>query len=200
MAYQLEGRLLEVCTCKAVCPCWVGEDPDGGHCEGLLAWHIEKGQVNGVDVAGRTVAGVAYIPGNVLKGNWKVAVYIDDGASAAQKEGLIQVYTGKLGGPVAQLASLIGQVVAVESVPITFTVKEGKGAVRIGTVAEAEMEPFLGAHGEPTELSHSVFSTIPGSPAYVGRSPHFRARHDGAGVNVDIKGHNAVQGHFRFDG
>src|SRR5690606_36169046 len=30
--YDIEGRLLEVCTCKAVCPCWVGEDPDGGTC------------------------------------------------------------------------------------------------------------------------------------------------------------------------
>jgi hypothetical protein len=89
---------------------------------------------------------------------------------------LLQVYTGKLGGPVAQLTALIGQVVTVESVPITFTVKEGKGSVRIGKVAEADVEPFLGAHGEPTELSHSVFSTIPGSPAYVGRAPHFRAR------------------------
>ena len=200
MAYQLEGRLLEVCTCKAICPCWVGQDPDGGHCEGLLAWHMDTGQVNGVDVAGRTVAAVAYIPGNVLKGNWKVAVYIDDGASTAQKEALLQVYTGKLGGPVAELAKLIGKVVAVESVPITFTVKAGKGEVRIGSVADAEMEPFLGAHGEPTELAHSVFSTIPGSPAYVGSSRHFRARQDAAGVNVDVKGHNSVQGHFRFDG
>jgi hypothetical protein len=28
--YQLEGRLLEVCTCGVLCPCWVGADPDGG--------------------------------------------------------------------------------------------------------------------------------------------------------------------------
>jgi len=200
MAYQLEGRLLEVCTCKAICPCWVGEDPDGGHCEGLLAWHIDKGEVNGVDVTGRTVAAVAYIPGNALNGTWKAAVYIDDAASPEQKDSLLQVYTGKLGGPVADLASLIGEVVAVESVPITFTVESGKGSVRIGDVAEAEMEPFVGAHGEPTVLSHSIFSTIPGSPAYVGRSPRYRARQQAAGVNVDIKGHNSVQGHFQFHG
>jgi hypothetical protein len=173
MAYDLEGRLLEVCTCKAVCPCWVGQDPDGGHCEGLLAWHMDKGTINGVDVAGCTAAALAYIPGNVLKGNWKAALYVNDGASAEQKKALIDVYSGKLGGPVAQLTSLIGEVVSVESAPITFTVKAGKGQVRIGDVAEADVEPFLGAHGEPTELTHSIFSTIPGSPAYVGRSNHF---------------------------
>jgi len=200
MAYELEGRLLEVCTCAAVCPCWVGQDPDGGHCEGLLAWHMDKGAIEGVDVAGCTVAGLVNIPGNVLKGNWKAAIYVNDGASVAQKDALLKVYTGKLGGPVAELASLIGEVVGVESVPITFTVKGGKGAVRIGSAAEADVEPFLGAHGEPTELSHSVFSTIPGSPAYVGSSQHFRARHAGAGVNVDVRGRNSVQGHFRFVG
>ena len=30
MAYRLEGSILEVCTCSAICPCWVGQDPDGG--------------------------------------------------------------------------------------------------------------------------------------------------------------------------
>jgi hypothetical protein len=28
--YELEGSLLEVCTCNVLCPCWIGEDPDGG--------------------------------------------------------------------------------------------------------------------------------------------------------------------------
>jgi hypothetical protein len=172
MGYELEGRLLEVCTCKAICPCWVGDDPDGGHCEGVLAWHMDKGSINGVDVSGCTIACVAYIPGNVLKGGWKAAMYVDDGTSAAQKDALL----------------------------ITFTVEGGKGVVRIGDVAEADVEPFVGAHGEPTELSHSVFSTIPGSPAYVGRSHHYRAKNARAGVNVDVRDRNSVQGHFRFVG
>ena len=42
MAYDIEGRLLEVCTCNVLCPCWIGEDPDGGTCDSALAWHIDK--------------------------------------------------------------------------------------------------------------------------------------------------------------
>ncbi len=68
MAYELEGRLLEVCTCNVICPCWVGEDPDGGTCEGVLAWHIDNGTINGLDVSGLTLALLAHIPGNILKG------------------------------------------------------------------------------------------------------------------------------------
>ena len=66
MAYDIEGRLLEVCTCNVLCPCWVGEDPDGGTCDSALAWHIDSGSIEGVDVTGRTVAVSVHIPGNVL--------------------------------------------------------------------------------------------------------------------------------------
>jgi hypothetical protein len=43
MPYQVEGRLLEVCTCNVVCPCWFGEDPGNGTCDGLLVWAVDKG-------------------------------------------------------------------------------------------------------------------------------------------------------------
>ena len=43
MSYQLEGRLLEVCDCNVLCPCWVGEDPDNGTCDAVVAYHIDKG-------------------------------------------------------------------------------------------------------------------------------------------------------------
>src|SRR3972149_1257741 len=101
MPYQLEGDLLEVCTCKVICPCWVGEDPDGGACEGVVAYHLSKGRVNGVDVSGRTFVLLAHIPGNVLKGNWRVVVYVDDKATPQQQAGLLDAFTGKLGGPLA---------------------------------------------------------------------------------------------------
>jgi hypothetical protein len=62
MAYELEGRLLEVCTCNVLCPCWVGEDPDGGTCDGVLAWHVDNGTVNDLDVSGLTLALLVHIP------------------------------------------------------------------------------------------------------------------------------------------
>lgn len=200
MGYQLEGILLEVCTCKALCPCWVGEDPDFGTCDGTLAWHFENGEVNGVDVSGVTLAVLAHIPGNILKGNWRAIVFIDENATPEQEEALLNVYTGKLGGPVADLAQLIGEVVAVERVPVTFEVEEGKGTLKLGSAVSAELEPFLGAGGTPTTLSDTVFTTIPGSPAYVSKGLNYEATAPALDMTVDLQGHNAVQGSFRFDG
>lgn len=200
MTYKLEGDLLEVCTCNTLCPCWVGEDPDFGTCQGVLAWKFTKGDVNGIDVSGLTIAALAHIPGNILQGNWKAVVYVDENASEQQQQALLDVYTGKLGGPVADLVQLIGEVVAVERVPIVAEVKEGKGFLRIGAEIDAEMEPFTGATGTVTTLSDTAFSTIPGSPAYVSKSPRYRAKRADLGIDVDLKGHNAVQGHFLLAG
>jgi hypothetical protein len=198
MAYQVEGRLLEVCSCNTLCPCWVGEDPDHGTCDAILAWHIDRGRVGGVDVSGRTLALLVRIPGNVLKGSWRAAVYLDERATREQEEAILQVFTGKLGGAVADLAQLIGEVVSVERVPITFEVEGGKGRVRIGNVAEAELEPFTGATGQPSALHDTIFTTIPGSPAYVGKAQKFTADVPGLGLKASLNGHSAVQGTFRF--
>jgi hypothetical protein len=197
--YTIEGRLLEVCSCNAPCPCWVGEDPDGGTCDSVLGWRVDRGVVEGVDVSGLTLALSVFIPGNVLAGNWKAVVYVDEAASDAQEEALLKVFTGQLGGAIADLAALIGEVVAVERAPMRFDVEEGSGTLRIGDAAEAELVPFRGATGVATALHDTVFSTIPGSPAYVGKATRFRRRAAAHGLSdLDLEGRNAIQGHFHF--
>jgi hypothetical protein len=200
MAYEIEGKLLEVCSCNVLCPCWIGENPDGGTCDSALAWQVDSGTIEGVDVAGLTLALSVHIPGNVLvPASWKAAVFVDERATDEQQAALLKVFTGQLGGAIADLAGLIGEVVSVERVPIVFTVKDGKGRLTIGSVADAELTPYAGATGKATTLGETVFSTIPGSPVYVAKADHFTR--DGAphGLpSVDLRGNNALQGHFRF--
>ncbi|MCI0845775.1 MAG: DUF1326 domain-containing protein [Chloroflexi bacterium] len=200
MAYDLSGALLEVCTCNILCPCWVGEDPDNGTCQSIMAWHFESGTIDGVDVAGLTFAGVMDIPGNVLAGNWRAMVYIDDKSTPQQEEALLNLFTGKLGGPVADLVKLIGEVVGVERVPITFDLDGVAGSVKIGNAAEAEIVAYKGATGKESALYDTVFSTIPGSPAYVGKATTYRANVPALNINVSLTNHNAVSGPFRFVG
>jgi len=199
MAYHLEGRLLEVCNCNVLCPCWIGEDPDYGTCDTIVAWHFDSGKINGVDVAGQTIAMVAHVPGNILQGNWKAAVYLDESVTPAQEAAILGVYTGKLGGPVAELAKLVGEVVSVEKVKLTFDVHGGLGTIKIGDVGYAELEPYKNATGATTTLADTVFSTVPGAPVFVGKSPRYRAKNAKLGIDLDMKGHNALQSTFVFD-
>jgi hypothetical protein len=198
MGYHLQGDLLEVCDCDTLCPCWVGENPDNGTCQSSLAYRIERGEIDGVDVSGLTFALAAFIPGNVLAGNFRVVRYVDDRASPEQEAALLRAFRGELGGPLADLAGLVGEEVDARRAPITFTVVEGKGTLRLGDAVHAEMEPYRGPTGEPTKLVESIFSTIPGSPAYVGKASRFRMVQPELGIDLDLAGHNAIQGHFEL--
>lgn len=197
MGYELEGRILEACTCDAVCPCWVGRAPDGGKCLGVAAWHIDRGKVEDTDVTDCTIAMAVYIPDNIMSGNMKGVVFLNESVSKEQEEALVAAFTGKLGGPLEEFAKLIGEVVALHKVPIEFDVVQGKGTFKVGDAFEGETLPLEGATG-PTTLVNSVFSTIPGSPAYVGVAPVLKGNVPEIGLDLDLADRNAIQGSFKF--
>tara|TARA_B100000745_G_scaffold65707_2_gene38767 strand:- start:4 stop:606 length:603 start_codon:yes stop_codon:yes gene_type:complete len=200
MAYQLEGSILEVCNCNVLCPCWIGEDPDNGTCDSVLAYHFDSGNIEGVDVTGLTLALVAHIPGNVLNGNFRVVMVVDEKATPQQEEAILKAYRGSLGGPLEDISKLIGEVIAVERASITYEVNMGAGTLKIGQSVEAQIEPYRGPSGQVTTLNESIFSTIPGSPAYVAKATRWRAKHTALGFDIDLKDHNAIQGSFKFEG
>lgn len=200
MGYKLQGDLLEVCTCNVLCPCWIGEDPDEGYCQSTLAYRFSEGEVDGVDVSGLVAAGQVHIPGNVLAGDWKRQIFISDSASDEQMTAIVDVLTGKKGGPLNDLAQLIGEELEPQRAAITFELSEGKGTLTVGDSVEAVMEPYKGPTGQVTTLNESIFTTIPGSPAYVAKAEVFRMKNDAIGANLDLKNHNAIQGSFLFEG
>jgi len=196
--YLLEGTLLEACSCNVLCPCWIGEDPDEGTCEGMLAYHFNKGQIEGLDISGLSMIVVALIPGNVLKGGWKVLLLVDKRATDEQADAILAAYSGKLGGPLADVAQLIGEVVGVERVPITHKVSGGKGTLSVPGFISAEMEPYRSADGTITTLRDSIFSTIPGSPAYVAKATSYRVTIPQHGMTWAFEGRNAIQGDYQM--
>lgn len=100
MAWQVSGRSMESCSCNAWCPCWLGpeEPPDQGWCRGILAYDIEAGNSDGVDLAGCKVVLMAHWPGNFFEGNGTGRLFIGDGASADQQRELEAIYSGNKGG------------------------------------------------------------------------------------------------------
>jgi hypothetical protein len=200
-AYTLQGTLLEACSCNVLCPCWIGEDPDLGTCDTFIAYHYDKGEINGVDVSGLSMVMVAQVPGNVLTPkSWKVLVLVDDKATDEQVQALTDAYTGKLGGPLADLSQLVGEIVGMERVPITHEVRGGSGTLQAGTYVTAQMEPYRGPDGGVTTLRDSIFSTIPGSAAYVAKASLHRvdATKYGANWSWSFEGRNAIQGEYNI--
>jgi hypothetical protein len=196
--YELEGSLLEVCTCDVLCPCWIGEDPDGGECLSVVAYHFDRGTVAGVDISSLTVASAVHIPGNILAGNWKQVLFVDDSASDEQHDVLVKLFTGELGGPLADLAQLVGERVAIERAPISHQIVDGAGTLEVGDFINAQMHPYTGPDGSTTTLHNSIFSTVPGSPAYVGVADHQKIDLPQYGLQWEESKRNAIQSDWKM--
>ena len=198
VGYDLEGSLLEVCTCDVLCPCWIGEDPDNGDCQSVVAYHFDRGTIRGVDVSGLTAASVVYIPGNVLAGDWKQVLFIDDKATDEQHDAIVAMITGELGGPMADLARLVGERLGIERAPMTHSLVDGAGSLRVGDFVSMQMHPYTGPDGSTTTLQNSIFSTVPGSPAYIGVADHQKIDIPAHGMNWEREGKNAIQADWRM--
>src|SRR6185437_5115697 len=101
MAWSLSGRYFENCTCDVVCPCTaslsMGADYD--RCQVILVFHVDQGEIEGVDVGGLTVAAVGDTPKVMTDGNWRLGMLIDAAASDEQADKLAALFAGQLGGP-----------------------------------------------------------------------------------------------------
>jgi hypothetical protein len=107
MTWNMTGQMLEACSCKMLCPCALGPaEPDQGWCAGALVFDIQRGQADGVGLDRTTVVLVVNLPGDFLGGNGTARLFIDDGASAAQRQELEALFMGQRGGPLGAVAAL----------------------------------------------------------------------------------------------
>jgi hypothetical protein len=197
--YDLQGSLLEACSCGVLCPCWIGEDPDHGDCQSFNAYHFDRGTIGGIDVGGLSFVRVCHIPGNVLApGSWTTVDFVDDRASDAQAEAILDAYNGRLGGPLADLAGLIARTLEVRRAPIVHEVRDGHGTLRIDGAVDAEMHPYVGPSGRVTTLHDSLFSTVPGSPAYVAVADRNDVSVPEHGLQWSFTGRNAIQSDYHI--
>ncbi|MDQ3500285.1 MAG: DUF1326 domain-containing protein [Actinomycetota bacterium] len=152
MTWHLDGTYFENCSCDMVCPCTtsgLSMPADYERCRVVLAFHIDSGEVDEVDVSGLTVAVVADTPPVMADGNWRVGMVMDDAASEQQAEKLGAVFSGQVGGPMAMLAPLISEMLGMESLPIEYADDGRRHRVKIGDLVEIEIEDYVPS-GSPT--------------------------------------------------
>ena len=168
MAWNLEGSYVETCSCELMCPCNLSFDHGATYdfCRVTLVFNIREGDVDGTDIGGRKVALVGDTPKVMTDGNWKLGVFVDEEASDEQLEKLIGVFSGELGGPMAALAPLIGEMLGVERAPIEVTDDGVRHTVKIGDAIDFEVEdivPFGVENGQPVKFDgmfHPVGSDL----------------------------------------
>ena len=188
MSWKLAGSYFETCSCDVVCPCTaslaLGATLD--RCKVTLVFHVEDGEVEGIDVGGLTVAAIADTPKVMTDGNWRLGVFIDAAATDQQAEKLGAVFSGALGGPMEALGPLVGESLGVERAAIEVREDGLRHSVRIGDAVDFEIEDVVSFGvdtGVPVKLT-GIFHPA-GSELTVARAT--RSKIDAFGIQYDGK-------------
>jgi hypothetical protein len=166
MSWNLKGSYAETCSCELMCPCNLSFDHGAtyDYCRVALAFNVREGAVDDTDVTGRRVVIIADAPKVMTEGNWRLGVYVDEEASDEQFDKLVQVFSGQLGGPMAGLAPLIGEVVGAERASIEIDDDGLRHTVRAGDAIQFEIHdvvPFGKENGEPVKFQGMFHPVAP---------------------------------------
>ena len=187
MSWSLKGSYVETCSCELMCPCNFSFDHGAtyDYCRVTLVFNIREGEIEGTDVSGIVVAAIAETPKVMTEGNWRLGMFVDDGASDEQVEKLTAVFGGQKGGPMAGLVPLVGEMLGVQRVPIQVVDDGLRHSVRIGDAIDFEIEdivPFGIETGEPVRLVgmfHPVSSELTAAEAKRSRIDAFGISYEG---------------------
>jgi len=185
--WKVSGTYFEACNCDAACPCVFMSAPTAGSCSLLVAWHIDKGSFADVVLDGFNAVLALYSPEHMLKGGFKVALYVDDRANSEQRDALAAVFSGKAGGHMSALGPLIAEVLGVKAVPIQYEENGRKRRLSIPGIAESEIAALSGQGGAEVTVNNHPFTVVPGFPAVVSKSTSVTYRDHGFNWQISEK-------------
>jgi hypothetical protein len=197
--WKLEGDYFEACNCDVACPCVFLGDPDQGECDVTVAWHIQRGNFDNINLDDLNVVAVFHTPGNMLTGpKWKSALYLDDRAHKEQSDALLKIYSGQAGGFFEIAAGFIGQMAGVSSVPIRFEANGRKRSLQIPSFIDVSIEAITGGgpQQKETTLENVPFTIVPGFPAVVAKSA--KHSYNDHGMTWDNSGKNGFYSRFSY--
>lgn len=159
--WRMAGSYFEACNCLAICPCRrIGGRRGGrstyGICDFALSWWIEAGAAADVELTGLKAVMVGSYDDDEAGSPWRVALFVDERASAQQFAALEAILLGRAGGTAFDnFASKIFEVHAVRPAPIDLDHR--RGHERIAVCADVEV---IG--GERAATDETVSCAIPG--------------------------------------
>ena len=122
--WKASGDWFDVCKCNIPCPCEFAQAPTYEECDGILAYHIKKGNYGDIPLDDLNVLALGSFKGNIWTGDGltrvNMAIFFDEKANEKQREALNMIFSGRAGGFMAEFAKLIGEIRGIEYASIKF--------------------------------------------------------------------------------
>jgi len=162
----------------------------------LVAWHVDQGRFGQIELDGLNTVLAVHSPGHMLEVKWKIALYVDEQANQDQQNALTQIFSGQAGGHLASVVPLIGEVLGVKKASIEYRSEGKRRSLRVGNLADAEIEGVPGQDGGDVAIASPPFTLVPGFPAVVAKSK--RMRFSDYGLNWEVSNKNGFFSPFAY--
>lgn len=190
-----KGLLFENCNCRVVCPGHVHFDQlcTFDRCVGYWAIHFEAGEFDGVSLGELNAVVIYDTPQHMISGNWTEAILIDEGASAAQREKIEDILSGKAGGPWEVLARFVARRLATRFVPIQIEDLGKTKRVVINGLLESSIEAIRGRDKSRTVTFENMFNQIHAPTQVIARGG---TRYDDGEIQIKNDQSHALYSNF----
>jgi hypothetical protein len=106
---------------------------------------VDHGAFDGADLSGLNIGLLLDIPGLMSRGDYSLAGYIDERASDAAYDGLVEIFTGRAGGSTFLFELLVSNVLGFARAPIEYSVDGKTRRFQVGREILGEVEPIAGS-------------------------------------------------------
>ena len=167
MSWSIKGDYAESCNCDLMCPCIFLQAPTKGFCEAMLIWDIKTGNLGDVKLDGLKVSAWLPAPAVLTEGGFQLALYVDKNASDAQHDAIVELWSGKHGGHLGVIASLVGEIIGVKKAEIKCSIDSGKKMLQVSGAGGWEMAGVESGDGKIAQCNFHPLAINPGFPVDV---------------------------------
>jgi hypothetical protein len=164
-SWNIRGELILACNCTVFCPCVLSlgqHPPTEGFCQMWAGVRIDQGRFDTVDLGSLNVGLMFDVPGLVARGNWTSALFVDEKVPAPAVDALMEIFTGRAGGPPHLLSILVANFLGVQRAPVSY---RNEGETRIftaGRIIDGAVVPISGKQaGEQVVIRNSEYWIAP---------------------------------------
>jgi hypothetical protein len=142
--WHLKIDYVETCNCDFGCPCNFSGFPTYGFCRALVLYHIKEGNYGDVKLDNLDVIYAASWPKAIHDGDGTMQLFISKEASTAQREALVNIFSGKANGegPFTLFASTLKYVLEPQFVDIKSKIDGKKSSFSIPGIIDVSLESF----------------------------------------------------------
>ncbi|MGO4908219.1 DUF1326 domain-containing protein [Pseudorhodobacter sp. W20_MBD10_FR17] len=145
--WSIKGELILNCNCTVFCPCVVSlgkHPPTEGYCQAWVGVRVDEGHYDGESLSGLNIGLIMDIPGNMGRGNWKAAAYIDERATDAAYNGLVNIFSGKARGTTGLFAVMVSEFLGAERSPVSYETEGKTRRLIVGKKINGAVTPISG--------------------------------------------------------